>query len=447
MLWGQRAHQASQERIDSSQVADLAGQITPLDQFFLLEQLSPLEQLSLLEQTDTLGQREDAVRIFIDCEHCDMNYIRDEIPYVNYVRDVKEAQVYILETSEQTGSGGRKYTFSFLGEQDFAGISDTLVYNSRPDDSRDLRRIWRTQMLKMGLMPYVARTPLYTEVLISASERVEKQEVEDRWNNWVFELESEPQYEGEESFKELSIRNSVSAVKITHDWKLDFDFDHFFERTKYTYDDTLYTNDRSFERLEALVVKSLGEHWSAGLRTEMRSSTFNNTRFGFQLFPSVEYNLFPYSRSTHRQLRFLYGIGGGYTIYNDTTIFQKLEERLWLHQLQIAYQVQEKWGSINVALEGSNYFHDFTKNRLEVNGYISVRIVKGLSLRVGGAAARVNDQLSLVRGELTEADILLQLQELETAYNVEGEIGLTYTFGSIYNNVVNPRFGNGRRWY
>jgi hypothetical protein len=98
-------------------------------------------------------------------------------------------------------------------------------------------------------------------------------------------------------------------------------------------------------------------------------------------------------------------------------------------------------------MEGSNYFHDFTKNRLELNGYISVRIVKGLSLRVGGAAARVNDQLSLVRGELTEADILLQLQELETAYNVEGEIGLTYTFGSIYNNVVNPRFGNGRRWY
>ncbi len=63
------------------------------------------------DSTETL-QREDAVRIYIDCSRCDMNYIREEIPYVNYVRDVKEAQVYILETSETTGSGGRKYTFT-----------------------------------------------------------------------------------------------------------------------------------------------------------------------------------------------------------------------------------------------------------------------------------------------------------------------------------------------
>jgi len=68
-----------------------------------------------------------------------------------------------------------------------------------------------------------------------------------------------------------------------------------------------------------------------------------------------------------------------------------------------------------------------------------------LSVRVRGGVAKINDQLSLVRGELTEADILLQLQELETTYNIGGEIGVTYTFGSIYNNIVNPRFGNGRR--
>ena len=76
-----------------------------------------------------------------------------------------------------------------------------------------------------------------------------------------------------------------------------------------------------------------------------------------------------------------------------------------------------------------------------------VVILKGLSLRIRGGAARINDQLSLVKGELTEADILLQLQELETSYNIDGEIGITYTFGSIYNNIVNPRFGNGRRRY
>ena len=173
---------------------------------------------------DTTVHREDAIRVFIDCFYCDMNFIREEIPYINYVRDVKEAQVYILETRESTGSGGRKYTYAFVGQMEFEGRNDTLVYASRPDDSRDYARIWRTQMLKMGLMPYVARTPLYNEVIIQPTERMVREEVIDRWNNWVFELEAEPEFDGEESYKELSIRSSVSAQKITHAWKMEYDF-------------------------------------------------------------------------------------------------------------------------------------------------------------------------------------------------------------------------------
>ena len=398
-------------------------------------------------EADSSIQREDGLRIFIDCARCDMNYIRDEVPYVNYVRDVKEAQLYILETREQTGSGGNRYTYAFVGQQEYAGINDTLFYSSRPDDTRDYQRIWRTQMLKMGMMPYVAKTPLYSEVLIDPTDRVEREVAEDKWKNWVFELEAEPDFEGEESYKELELRNSISASKITHDWKLELDFDYRYTRTKYTYDDTLYTNYKSFSGLELLVVKSLGEHWSAGLRSELLSSSYTNIDLAFDFMPSLEYNIFPYSKSTHRQLRFLYGIGPSYRIYNDTTIYDQTEELLWQQQLKIAYQVQEKWGSINVSIRGSNFFHDFSKNRIEFGGYVSVSILKGLSVRVRGSVGRINDQLSLVKGEASEAEILLQLQELETSYNLEGGLGLTYTFGSIYNNIVNPRFGNGRRHY
>jgi len=414
--------------------------------FCLTWALLSLNVLQAQTQDSTaIVQREDAVRIFIDCSRCDMNYIREEIPYVNYVRDVKEAQVYILETSEMTGSGGRKYTYAFVGQEEFLGRNDTLSYSSRPDDTRDYVRIWRTQMLKMGLMPYVATSPLYQEVMIEPSERVEMQVVEDRWNHWVFELDAEPNVEAEESLKELSLRSSVSASKITHDWKVELDFDHRYTRTKYTFDDTLYTRYRSYQGLDFLLVKSLGEHWSAGIRSELLSSSYNNTDISVDLMPSLEYDLFPYSESTHRQLRFLYGLGSSYRMYSDTTIYGKIEELLWQQSLQVAYEVREKWGSINVSLEGSNFFHDFSKNRLQLSGSIRIRVLKGLSVRLWGGVARINDQLSLVRGEASEADILLQLQELATAYNFDGEVGITYTFGSIYNNIVNPRFGNGRR--
>ena len=397
------------------------------------------------EPSDSL--RKNAVKLFIDCYYCDMNHIRREIPYVNYVRDVKEAQVYLRETRQNTGSGGREYSYFFTGQKEFKGLTDTLIYTSRPDDPYDQTRDGRTNMIKMGLMRYVARTPIHKEVSIRHTGKADEEQVIDNWNSWVFELETRPAFESEESYKEFTFRNSISANKVTPDWKIEFDFDHRLSRTTYVYDNETFKNDKTSIQFESLVVKSIGAHWSTGGSIELRSSTFSNMKFQADIFPAIEYNLFPYSESTHHQLRFLYSIGASLNQYNDTTVYEKIEENLGQQQLQVAYQIQEKWGSINVSLEGSNYLHDFSKNKIELDGYINIRIIKGLSFSIRGGIARIHDQLSLVKGELSEADILLQLQEMESAYNIDSSIGLTYTFGSIYNNVVNPRFGNGRRYY
>jgi len=397
--------------------------------------------------TEPDSLRKDAVRLFIDCWFCDMDYIRREIPYVNYVRDVKEAQVYVLETRQNTGSGGSKYTFTFLGQKEFEGMNDTLVYASMPDNTRDHTREGRTQMIKMGLMRYVAKTPIFKEVQIKHIGNSEPEEVIDNWNYWVFELETRPRFELEESLKEMSFRNSVSAVKITPEWKIEIDFDQRFTRTKYNYADTTFTEDKNYKSLDNLIVKSLGEHWSIGAAFDISASTFQNTKLNYEIYPSIEYNIFPYSQSTRRQLRLLYGIGYSHNKYINTTIYDKIEENLFGQELEIAYQVQEKWGSINVSLEGSNYFYDFSKNKIQLEGFINIRIIKGLSLSVFGNVGRIHDQLSLVKGEISEADILLQLHELATEYSINGGVGITYTFGSIYSNIVNPRFGNGGNFY
>lgn len=66
-----------------------------------------------------------------------------------------------------------------------------------------------------------------------------------------------------------------------------------------------------------------------------------------------------------------------------------------------------------------------------------------MSLQISGGVAHINDQVNLKKGDILETNKLLELRELSTQYRIEGGIGLTYTFGSIYNNVVNPRFGFG----
>jgi len=396
--------------------------------------------------------RKYAVKIFLDCHDCDMNYTRQEIPYINYVRDVREAQVFILVTQQEAASGGEQFTYTFHGQGDFRGMNDTLTYTSSPDQTSPIIREKRTNLLKMGLMRYVARTPLINEIEILHNAELEAEEVIDKWNYWVFELSTEPQFEAEEANKRLELRNSLNVSKVTPDIKFEIELDQFYNREKFienvntdSASSSTYITSATF--MNNLFVKSLGEHWSAGIRWSLGSSTRENYGFRAEFLPSVEYDIFPYSEATHRQLRILYSAGYQLNNYVDTTVYNKSKENLGLQMLNIAFQVQKKWGSINLLLTGSNYFHDFSKNRVELNSSVNIRIFKGLSLRINGGIAHINDQLNLKKGNITEAERLLQLRELATRYRIEGGIELTYTFGSIYNNVVNPRFNSSNFHY
>ena len=51
----------------------------------------------------------------------------------------------------------------------------------------------------------------------------------------------------------------------------------------------------------------------------------------------------------------------------------------------------------------------------------------------------IHDQVSLRKGDASIEDILLNRKEVSTTYGYETSVGITYRFGSIYNNVVNPR--------
>ncbi|MHC1732298.1 MAG: hypothetical protein AB9888_09790 [Bacteroidales bacterium] len=394
------------------------------------------------DMPDRENIREDAVKVFIDCSSCDMSFTRQEIPWINYVRDVREAQLYVLVTRQNSGNGGDLYTYIFHGMDIYAGMDDTLTYTSNPHETSTEIRERRTNLMKAGLLRFAVRTPMIHEIKITHGDEIEQEIVTDKWRNWVFEISTSPEYSSEERYKRLSLRNSLRVTKITPDIKLEIDFNQSYTKQRFIEEDLDTTYLRSSERIENLIVKSLGDHWSAGMIWEMNTSTSENYDFNTTVMPSIEYDLFPYSEATHRQLRFLYSIGYQYSNYSDTTIYNKTSENLFGHQLRIAYQIQKKWGSIYFSLRGLNYFHDFSKHMISSDLFARIRVFKGLSVTLNLEAARINDQLSLRKGELSEAERLLRLKEQATGYQFETGIGLTYTFGSIYNNIVNPRFGN-----
>ena len=394
------------------------------------------------EKTEPDTLRNMAAKVFIDCGFCDLDYIRKEIPFVNYVRDWKEAQVHVLFTRQRTGSGGIEYTVLFIGQGDFEGMDDTLVYVTGPNDTEEEVRMESAQTLKLGLMHYVAQTPLGRQITIKYDSPIDPVAMEDKWNNFVFEIDLGGWFNGEQATSSTMIWSSLSMSRITPEWKIELDANANYRERKFQIaDETILSIIRS-QSFNALLVKSLGEHWSVGGFARVSSSIFNNEKLKYRIAPALEYNFFPYSESTRKQLRFLYKVGFTYSYYNDTTIFNKMEEGLFHENLGVAFEIKDKWGSINTYLEGFHYFHDFSKNRLWLGSELSLRLFKGFSLRMSGGYSLIHDQLSIPKGGATDEDILLQQKQLLTQYRYWGSVGINYTFGSIYNNVVNPRFGN-----
>jgi hypothetical protein len=396
-------------------------------------QVLPQESTS---QSDTL--RKDALNVYMQAS----DYIRKEIPFVNYVRDIKDAGVYVISTSQRTGSGGIEYSYFLVGQHQYAGMSDTLTIVTSPDETSDMIREKQVNTLKMGLMRYVAKTPISKYMRIGFSEPLSETVSSDKWNSWVFRSSLNGYLNGQKTYKSNYFSGTFSASRITEEWKINLYARYYKNSSKFIIDDVATiksSNDSKY--ISALIVKSLSDHWSIGGSTRAGSSSYDNERSQLSFMPGIEYDVFPYSESTRRQLRILYSAGYNYLNYIDSTIYDKTKEHLWLHSLSASYEVVQKWGSVDIIMEYRNYFHDWSKNNLTLYGYLNLRIVKGLSVNFGASASLIHDQLGLVKQGLTTEEILLQRKELATQYQYYTSLGFSYTFGSIYNNVVNPRFG------
>jgi len=109
-------------------------------------------------------------------------------------------------------------------------------------------------------------------------------------------------------------------------------------------------------------------------------------------------------------------------------------------ELLASINYKEPWGSLFLSLDGSNYFYDFSKNNLTLSTGFSLNLFEGFTLAVGGNASLVNNEIFLPAAGATEAQILLSTKALPTPYSYYVFVGVKYSFGSIYNNIVNPRF-------
>lgn len=385
----------------------------------------------------------DFPKFFLDCKDCDFTFVRQELSFVSFVRDPKMADVHLLVSDSETGSGGRKYFLNFIGLEAFEGQDYQYEFIANQSDTEDDIRKGLLKFFKIGILPYYLKTSFLNELEIDLKEKSGKtniQSLDDPWKQWVFQIESGGEFQKEESQNEYSLQTEIRSDKITDAWKTRIEASYEIKRENYFDDGEHFTNKQDEKQVQANFIKSLTSKWSSGIFAEYEANTYLNISNSFSVDGAVEYNFYPWAESNRRVFSLAYVIGLQIFDYKKETIYGKMGESVPFEAVRIKLELVEPWGTIETSLEGRHFFNDFSKNRLTLDSKFSVRLTKQLSVYSEIQSEIIHDQVYLPKGDSSVEDLLLKRRKLATTYEISGELGIRFTFGSVFNNVVNERF-------
>ena len=409
----------------------------------------------LLAAGNAQAQEVDGVpRVFLDCrsQDCDQTYYRTEIDWVSWVRDQADADVYVILTSQQTGGGGREYLLDLEGRGTNTDFALSARYRTVATDTERERLDGIALTLGLALAQFATQAGFRDIIALQGTRSDEEgtgdaggglvsaEEVDDPWNLWTFRINANGNYEGQSSREEWRLSTGLNVDRVTPTWKQSYSGN--FNRRSQTIE---FDNRPTFEDnrhdwgVNWRVVYSLAEHVSLGVSGNVGRNTQNNQDIWGQFNPAAEYSFFSYEEATRRSLTAFYEIGPVYRHYFEETLLGQTAELRAEQAMTLSFSQRQPWGTAEVNLRGSTYLHDLGKNNVQLNGDLSFRIVRGLDLNVGASYERVRDQIYLRGGNLTDEERLLRLQQEQTAYRARLNFGLTYRFGSPFNNVVNNR--------
>lgn len=402
------------------------------------------------QDATTPAARTQLLRVFVDCNYeCDTEYLRQNVLFVDYVRDRTVADLHVLVTTQGTGGGGWAWTVKFIGLGRFDKVDRTLTFNTAQTATSDDRRKEFVRVFKLGVAAYAADSSagpqLDVQWMKPGAAAAPATPTKDPWNYWVYRTNFSGNRDGEESANFSSYRLSLSANRTTEAWKISFSSNGSYSKSIFDLGEDggeVRSTSHSWS-VDSLVVKSVGPKVSIGGRASVSHSSFSNSDKVVTIAPGVEFSFFPYSESSRRNLTMLYSVGASHYDYKDITIFDKLTETVPNHSLNTQLGLRQPWGSVGAGVTLSQHLNKPGRYRISTYASADVRLFKGFSFNVYGSYDRIRDQIALRKGGATAEEVLLRRRQLATGHSYNLGFGFSYSFGSIFNTVVNPRFGGG----
>lgn len=400
---------------------------------------------------DSLSFRKEAPAFYFDCDFCNQQFYRQNLSYVNFVRDRHLADIYVLLTLNQLGGGGGKYNLFFVGQNKFKNQNDTFFVETMANQPEAEIREAILAQLKKGLLKYLVQTNLLDKInyTIDVPENdMSANTVKDKWNFWTFTINGNMNTNGNSYQKYLNTNIMAYGNRTTEKLKTETGTWNNSNTQEFKINDSTTIKGKQ-TNLGAyhLLAFSVGKHFGIGQFATFFQSSPSNLWHSISYYPTFEYNVFPYSEASRRQLRFIYRIGARNQKYIDTTIFNKTNDWFGLHSLVFQYTQIEKWGNVNISAGAWHYFNYSKNYNIALYPAINFNPAKGLRIGVWGGFNIQNDQFFLRKSDASSEEILLNQVNLATNYNYNFGVSLGYTFGSKFNNIINVRFDiNDNYW-
>jgi hypothetical protein len=410
---------------------------------FLLVSRSACAQVPASSRAST-----QPLRVFLTCDGCDAA-LRTAVTFVEFVTDRDTAGLEVLIEAQPPQADVRSWVFTYTGNGVFANQNRKLALSLPAAASTDEVAAGLSRVFKFGLIDYVMQSDAAArlDVTFKPTEAgghtaTATTPVRDPWHHWVFRLGLSTDKYGERTQSSGYYSGNVSANRTTDDWKIRISGYKSGNTSRFmvSEEETVHTKEGDWS-FDSLVVRSLGDHWSAGFTTSLTSSTYSNQHRVATFNPAIEFDVFPYSESSQRSLTIQYAAGPSHYEYAEITLYGKLREMMPRHSVTASLGLRQPWGTAGASAVFSQTIDEPAFNRLTLNGSANVRVFKGLTVNVSGSFARIRDQFYLEQSRATEEEILLRLRQLATGHRYSVNFGMTYSFGSLSNATVNPRFG------
>jgi hypothetical protein len=159
-------------------------------------------------------------------------------------------------------------------------------------------------------------------------------------------------------------------------------------------------------------------------------------------YPGFEIDFFPYKEFERRSLTIWYEVGPNFYNYRELTVFDKLKSA----SRSSRWTCRCGCGSRGDRWACSAASRSSCATRIATARASSATRACGSSRASRSTCSaqyqKIKDQIGLPKGAATTEEILLRLRQLATDYSYNVSAGFSYSFGSIFNSVVNPGSGD-----